>query len=150
MSMVKKFSELNDAQAEAAVISTLLHHPEMILHSDFLRANMFYFRENGSIYWAIGELYRAGIDNIDAINLNNQLSSNVAVKKLMTSKHMDDIQELIDLSEYAVRNTIPEYLELCKTVCGYAYKRDMYRFSQELQRDCLSESIDLKKLDLRS
>ena len=147
---MQKYSELNDVQAEASVIATLLHFPEMILHSDFLKPNMFSQIENGSIYWAISELYKAGIDNIDCINLNNQLKSNAAVKRTMSSKGIDDIQKIIDMSEYAMRTTLPEYLELCRTVCSYAYKRELYKYSQEISRSCLNENIDLKELDKKT
>lgn len=147
---MQKYSELNDIQAEASVIATLLHFPEMILHSDFLKPNMFSQQENGSIYWAIGELYKAGIDNIDSINLNNQLKSNGAVKRLMTEKGIEDIQSMIDMSEYAMRTTLPEYLELCKTVCSYAFKRELYRYSQRLMGDCLNETLGIEELDKRS
>ena len=138
---MQKYSDLNDVQAEASVIATLLHFPEMILHSDFLKPNMFSQTENGSIYWAIGELYKAGIDNIDCINLNNQLKSNGAVKRVMSEKGLEDIQSMIDMSEYAMRTTLPEYLELCKTVCSYAYKRELYRYAQKLMGDCLNDTF---------
>lgn len=147
---MQKYSDLNDVQAEASVIATLLHFPEMILHSDFLKPNMFSQTENGSIYWAIGELYKAGIDNIDCINLNNQLKSNGAVKRVMSEKGLEDIQSMIDMSEYAMRTTLPEYLELCKTVCSYAYKRELYRYAQKLMGDCLNDTLDLGDLDKRT
>ena len=37
--------------------------------------------ENGCIYWAIQELYKNGIETIDALNITNMLNSNNAVKK---------------------------------------------------------------------
>lgn len=144
---MQKYSELNDIQAEASVIATLLHFPEMILHSDFLKSGMFSQPENGSIYWGINELYKAGIDNIDYINLTNQLKSNNAVRKVMASKGLEDLQTIIDMSEYAMRTTLPEYLELCKTVCSFAYKRELYKYSQELAHNCLNETMNLKDLD---
>lgn len=147
---MQKYTDLNDIQAEASVIATLLHFPEMILHSDFLKPNMFSQTENGSIYWAIGELYKAGIDNIDCINLNNQLKSNGAVKRVMYEKGLEDIQTMIDMSEYAMRTSLPEYLELCKTVCSYAYKRELYRYSQRLMSECLSENVTLEELDKKA
>lgn len=146
---MQTYNDLHDTQAEASVISTILHHPEMILHSQsFLHPNMFFHQENGAIYWATEELYKKGIDNIDEINLTNQLKSNKAVSKMMTSKGLGDIHSFIEISIYAVRNSLPEYLDLCRTVCSYAYKREMYKFTQEIQRDCLDEKIDLKKLDV--
>lgn len=146
---MRTYNDLYDIQAEASVISTILHHPEMILHSQsFLRPNMFYQQENGAIYWATEELYKKGIDNIDEINLTNQLNSNKAVSQMMVSKGLDNIHKFIELSVYAVRNSLPEYLDLCKTVCSYAYKREIYKFTQEIQRECLDDKVDLKKLDV--
>ena len=34
-----------------------------------------------TIYWAIQELYKNGVETIDAINITNMLNSNKAVKK---------------------------------------------------------------------
>ena len=45
--------ELADNQAESGVISTLVYHPEFILHSDYLKAGYFFNQDNGCIYWAI-------------------------------------------------------------------------------------------------
>ncbi|MFR7443134.1 MAG: hypothetical protein ACLUUO_06085 [Sellimonas intestinalis] len=40
------------------MIATLVHHPEFILHTDYLKPSYFYNVENGCIYWAISELYK--------------------------------------------------------------------------------------------
>ena len=69
-------SELNDVQAESGVIATLVYHPEFILHTDYLKPGYFYATDNGCIYWAISELYKAGVENIDALNISNMLTSN--------------------------------------------------------------------------
>ena len=51
--MSDELNVLCDTQAEAGVIATLVHHPEFILQSDYLKAGYFYHKENGCIYWAI-------------------------------------------------------------------------------------------------
>lgn len=136
--MTNNITDLKDIAAESSVISSLLNHPEFILHSDWLKAGHFYQKENGAIYWAIDELYKKGITNIDELNLNNQLASNKAVSKLMASHNLTDINKYMELAEYAARDTLEEYLELCNTVVSFAYKRTLFKKSGEIQRLCFS------------
>ena len=79
--MAFDISLISDNQAEASVIATLVYHPDFILHTDYLKPSYFYNVENGCIYWAIQELYKNGVDVIDAINITNMFNSNTAVKK---------------------------------------------------------------------
>lgn len=145
--MSNNVDDLKDVAAESSVISSLLTHPEYILHTDWLKANHFSQKENGAIYWAIGELYKKGITNIDVLNLNNQLASNEAVKKLMTTHNLTDISRYMELAEVAARDTLEEYLEFCKTVVTYAYKRTLYFKTKEIERSCFNDRFDLDTID---
>lgn len=131
--------DLKDIAAESAVISSLLNHPEFILHTDWLKPEHFSQKENGAIYWGIDQLYKKGITNIDELNLNNQLSSNKAVSKLMAVHNLADISKYMELARYASRDTLEEYTELCKTVIALAYKRTLFKKSSEIQRLCFAE-----------
>lgn len=144
--MTNKLEDLKDIAAETGVISSLLNHPEYILHTDWLRTEHFSQRENGAVYWAINELYKKGITNIDELNLNNQLSSNKAVSRLMESHNLGDISKYMELAKYAARDSLEEYEELCKTVLALAYKRTLYKKSAELQRLCFT-SGDVEETD---
>ena len=141
------YNDLKDIAAESAVISSLLNHPEFILHSDWLKPKHFSQSENGSIYWAIDELYKKGITNIDEINLNNQLASNKAISKVMAQHNLTDISKYLDLAGYATRDTIEEYIEVCETVRSYSYKRDLFKKSAEAQRLCFSNDNNVESLD---
>jgi len=141
------YDDLKDISAESAVISSLLNHPEFILHSDWLKAEHFSQKENGAIYWAINELYKKGISNIDEVNLNNQLSSNKSVSKLMASHNLSDISKYMELAEYAARDTMEEYLEVCSTVLSLAYKRTLFKKSSEIQRLCFNNDTDVEITD---
>lgn len=138
--MTHNITDLQDIAAESGVISSLLYHPEYILHSDWLKAKHFSQDENGAIYWAINELYKKGISNIDEINLNNQLSSNKAVNKLMSSHNLTNINKYMELATYAARDTLEEYIQLCNTVVALAYKRTLFKKASELQRLCFCNS----------
>lgn len=144
--MSNNITDLKDIAAESGVISSLIYHPEFILHTDWLKAEHFSQKENGAIYWAINELYKKGITNIDELNLNNQLASNKAVNKLMTAHNLADINKYIELAGYATRDKLEEYIELCNTVVSYAYKRTLFKKSTELQRLCFSNG-DVEETD---
>lgn len=139
--------DLKDIPAESTVISSLLIHPEFILHSDWLKPDSFSQRENGAIYWAINELYKKGITNIDELNINNQLASNKAVKELMAKHNLTNISNYMELSKFAARDSLEEYLEFCDTVKNYSYKRKLYTKSNELNRLCFLDTKTLEETD---
>ena len=138
--------ELADNQAESGVISTLVYHPEFILHTDYLKPGYFYNQDNGCIYWAISELYKKGIDNIDAFNISSMLSSNKAVQKTIEKYNLPSIQEYIDLCSETARHTLEEYKLLAQTVVTLSYKRDMIKSISEIQRFCQDKTISLGEL----
>ena len=147
MTVANNYNDLKDIAAETSVISTLLVHPEYILHTDWLKTNHFSQKENAAIYWAIDELYKKGITNIDDLNLNNQLSSDKAVKELMAKHNLEDISKYVELSQYAARDSLEEYTEFCRTVVTLAYKRELYKKSNELNRLCFSDIQSLEEAD---
>ena len=105
----------------------LIYHPEFILHTDYLKPNYFYGKENGCIYWSIQELYKDGITNIDAYNLSNKLQSNPGVSKTMEKYNMPSVQEFIELYKGVARNTLEEYELLAQNIVTLAFKRDMIK-----------------------
>lgn len=145
--MTINFESMVDNQAEAGVIATLVYHPEFILHTDYLKPGYFYNVENGCLYWAIQELYKNGVETIDAINLTNMLNSNKAVKKKIEQHNLINIQEFINISQYACRHTLEEYKLLVKNVVTMAYKRDLNKAAAEIQSACVNSEFDLSKLN---
>lgn len=138
---------LRDAEAEAGVVATLMYHPEFILHSDYLRESYFYNKENGAIYWAVKELFKSGIDTIDAINLTAMINSNNAVKRLMQRNNMENMQEFIDISKYASRETLEEYTLLAQSVTTMAFKRELQALSCRINNMCISEQFGVDELN---
>ena len=109
-------SMISDNQAEAALIASLLYHPDFILHSDYLKPGYFYNTENACLYWAISELYKSGVDNIDAINISNMLNSNAGVRKKILEFNLTDIQQFTTMAQYAARHSLEEYKLLVNRV----------------------------------
>lgn len=145
--MAHDYSVLSDNQAEAGVIATLVYHPEFILHTDYLRPSYFYNVENGCIYWAIEELYKNGIETIDAINITNMLNSDSTVKKKIEEHNLTDMQEFINMSKYACRHTLDEYKLLVDNVVTMSFKRELVKVSNEIQSSCFNTDVDLSKLN---
>lgn len=141
-----ELSDITDFQAESGVIATLVHHPEFILHSEYLKANYFYEGDNKSIYWAISELYAKGVITIDAINITNMLNSNKAVKNLVAQYNLPSIQEFMDLCINAARNTVEEYLLLVNRVVELSFKRDFYKITLDFQKMCFDKSLGLNDM----
>ena len=140
-------SILNDAGAEGSAIATLIYHPQFILHTDYLKARYFYNVENGCIYWAIQELYKAGIEHIDAINLTNMLNSNKAVKKKIAEYNLSDLQEFVSMAQYAARHTLEEYKLLANTIIEMSFKRELTKACIKIQQNCLNSEQGLRDLN---
>lgn len=140
-------SDLSDNQAEAGVIATLVYHPEFILHTDYLKPSYFYRVENGCIYWAINELYKSGVETIDALNITNMLNSDQAVKRKMSECNLTDMHEFIEMSRYACRHSLEEYKLLVGNVVTMAFKRDLLKVSTEVQDSCFNSNADLARLN---
>lgn len=146
-SLALDISMISDNQAEAGVIATLVYHPEFILHTDYLKPSYFYNVENGCIYWAIQELYKNGVETIDALNITNMLNSNGAVKKKIEQYNLTDMQEFISMSQYACRHSIEEYKLLVNNVVTMSFKRDLNKISVEIQSKCFSSETNLGELN---
>ena len=138
-------TELVDTQAESGIISTLMVHPEFILQSEYLQPRYFYHQENACLYWAINELYKKGIDNIDAFNLTNVLNSNAAVSKKIEDYNLTNIQKFMELAEDAARHTIEEYRVLVDQVVELAFKRELHKLLCKLEHECYTDE-PLEKL----
>ena len=131
-----------DTACETGVIATLLQHPEFILHSEYLKAGYFYHKENGCFYWAISELFKAGVDKIDSFNLTTQLNSNNGIKNIIDDLSIPSIQEFIELSLNVARDTLEEYRLLVDRVVSLSYKRDLYKKLVNYEHICLDEKQD--------
>ena len=140
-------AELSDIQSESGVIGTLIYHPEFILHTDYLLPGYFYGVENGCIYWAIQELYKDGITNIDAYNVSNKLQSHKGVSKTIEKYNLPSVQEFMELYKGTARHTLEEYKMLAENLVTLAFKRDFIKVLNQLSSDCYRKDYDLDKLN---
>ena len=137
---------LKDDLAESGVIATLVCHPEFLFKGTPLKARYFYNIDNSCIFWAISELVKSGVSNIDGINLSNMLNSNKKVSKIMRKHNITDINEYIRLCASSARESDEEYSLLAKKVKELAFKRAYSGLMNDLLSECDSE-IELSELN---
>ena len=140
-------SELSDTQSEAGIIGTLIHHPEFIAHTDYLKPNYFCNEENSCIYWAIQELCKSGITEIDAYNISNVIHNHKGVKNTIDKYNLPSIQDCIDLYKEAARDTLEEYRMLADNVVAFAFKRDLVKTLEKISADCRTPNQSLENLN---
>lgn len=141
------FDKMIDKHAEATVIATLISHPEFILHTEYLHPGYFYDVSNGCIYWAIQELYKSGVTNIDAVNIENMLNSNKAVKRKMDEYNISNLDEYVSMCGYAARHTLEEYKIVVNQVVTMSFKRDLAKLASQIYHECENESLNLGDLN---
>lgn len=140
-------AELSDIQSESGIIGTLIYHPEFILHTDYLLPGYFYGVENGCIYWAIQDLYKSGITNIDAYNISSKIQSHNGVQRTIDKYNLPSVQEFMELYKETARHTIEEYKMLADNVVTLAFKRDLVKTLNQLSANCFNPEFDLEKLN---
>lgn len=140
-------AELSDIQSESGIIGTLIYHPEFILHTDYLLPGYFYGVENGCIYWAIQDLYKGGITNIDAYNISSKIQSHNGVQRTIDKYNLPSVQEFMELYKETARHTIEEYKMLADNVVTLAFKRDLVKTLNQLSANCFNPEFDLEKLN---
>lgn len=138
--------ELSDIQSESGIIGSLIYHPEFVALTDYLRPGNFYGVENGCIYWAIQELFKEGISNIDAYNISNKLQSNKGVSKTIEKYNLPSVQEFMDLYKETARHTAEEYKMLAQNVVTLAFKRELVKTLNQLTSICFKKDYSLEKL----
>jgi replicative DNA helicase len=140
-------ANIYDSQSEAGIIATLINNPSFVLLTEYLKPSHFYNQENSCIYWAISELYKSGVTNIDSFNLTIMINSNTGIQKTMEKFNISSIHDFVEMSKFASRDTVEEYKLLVNKVLTYSFKRDLYKKLQKFEGMCLDDNNDLTKLN---
>lgn len=138
--------ELSDIKSESGIIGTLIYHPDYIAHSEWLKPNYFYETDNACIYWAIQELYKKGITNIDAYNISNQLQSNEGVSRTIEKYNLPSVQEFVELYKKVARHSLVEYKVLVTNVMTLSFRRELAKVINEINSDCFDKRKNLEEL----
>lgn len=140
--MITKAEDINSIESEAGVIATLIHHPEWQFYSEHLLPNHFTDKKNKCVYTAICDLTRRGINTVDTYNIFESLGSSEATRRYSADITIDEVNELIDMSDVLCRGTIEEYKMLVANVLDAAFRRDMYAALKEAESLCTKKSSE--------
>lgn len=145
---MRDIGDIKDKNAEGTVVASVIQHPKFILHSDFLRPRCFSDVFNASCYWAVQTLVeRDGVDTIDAINLSNMLNSNASVKREVEKYNIKSISDFIDMTSYAARSSVEDYMVFAKQVATLSYRRDLAKDAVMLQNECFDDKATIPDLN---
>ena len=142
-------SAISDITAEAGVIASVVLKPEFTFYSEQLRPNHFTDPQNAYIYYAVCELAKAGIENVDAYNIFNQLHANSIAKRAIEGIQQSSdtitiqaVNDLIDIAPTIARATVEEYMSLVNNVLGAAFRRNTYEKLIECQKLCFDSTCE--------
>lgn len=144
-----EYKDLYNPQAESGVISTLIHNPTFIFHSEELEPRDFYDQTNQAIYWAIRDIALSGNYVIDDFSLTTKLASNKAIEARVEKANISSVKDILELSKYAAQSSVEAYKDLVKDVQEYSSRRRLYLDAQKIISACVSEkytSEDLQHL----
>lgn len=136
-------SNLQNIQAEAGIISTLIVHPDFILTQEKLKAEYFSVPTNKVLFKIIKELYNDGITNIDEFNLAAKIENSSEDMQTMQNIKLD---EIVADSPYIARDTISEYKTMAQDVITFAFKRKLLQQLQTFEYQCQKEQYDIAAL----
>jgi replicative DNA helicase len=140
----------HDTQAEVGIIATLIVSPEYCIQLSWFKADYFYHMENKCLYWAITELAKQDINNIDDFNIIKKINENKGVKGVFEELKIPSIQELLDNYKIVARQSFEEYKMLVNRVTNLAYKRRAYKVANEFSKICLKDdNTNLNDLNLK-
>lgn len=137
-------SVVYDKASEAAVIASLIRNPKLIWEAENLLADHFYEVENRGIYKAIRSLVNNNIEIIDALNIYKAASSLDDGCDYTQYLTVDNLQELICMSEALARSSAEEYKMYANNVMDAAFRRDMINSLKNCLDICESVSEDSK------
>ena len=136
--------DLRRPESEACVIATLIHHPDFYYYSEELLPNHFSVSSNQLVYQAFKFMAEKGITRVDAFNILELLTSNEATRQAAEHLTVDQISELIEMSDVIARHTVEEYQLCVRNVMDSAFRRDAI---QKL-RSCEALCFDLNQDDI--
>lgn len=134
-----KKSELYDINAESTVLATLVFHPDYSISSEKLLPEYFHDKFNMAIYYGISELYKNKIKNIDFASLD------IPIKKKYGSDVLNQAQcsDFLDMANELARGSLQEYMMFVNRIITSAYKRELIRKTDEIQRECLKDKSEI-------
>lgn len=92
------------------------------------------------MYLAISKLATKGVQTVDPYNIIEVLNSEEATRKYAEELSVDQLQELVEMSDVLCRNSVEEYKILVSNVLDSAFRRDTFQKLKDCQKLCLDRN----------
>ena len=135
-----KATDIRNIEAEAAVIASLLINPELYFYSEDLEPNHFTEEANAYIYFALKELAKKGVQDIDAFNVINMLNLKRGTEYSKQILTVDSINAAIETAKNIARKSKEDYRVCVDKVLDAAFRRNTYKKLCECERLCFNGS----------
>lgn len=133
--------DIKNIEAEAGVVASVIMKPDLTFYSEQLKPNHFSSERDGYLYYAVCELAKRGVDNVDAYNIINILNMHSATKKIAETYFTpEEVKSTIEISKLIARSSVEEYRLIVGSVLDAAFRRDTCKRLQECQRLCFNSS----------
>lgn len=134
--------EIRNIESEAGIIASIIIHPDFIFYSDQLKPNHFTDPPNAYIYFAVSELAKKNVGQVDAYAIINVLNARESTRKQIDNGTVtvEKINGVIDTASIIARHTVEAYQVLVKNVLSAAFKRSTYNRLLECEKMCFDDS----------
>ena len=140
--MARDINEVRDVQSESGLVATLITNPAYSFFSEQLRPEHFTDQLNSFIYYALVQLAKRGVNNVDVVNIQSAWNATESWKNKTSSITTEQLNEYLNLSKIVARATKEEYEMLAGVVVDKALRRNLYRKLQEGKSLCFADNVD--------
>lgn len=131
--------------SESAVIASLLFHPDFYYRCEQLTPHHFTDSSNVYLYYAVSELIKRGVTNIDLYDIAHIITQILEEREDTRARSseaitLDKIRDFIDIAPSISRATGEEYDMVADDVLLKAFKRDVTSALTHCQSICRAES----------
>ena len=135
-------SDIKNIESEAGVIASVLMNPELIFHSEMLKPNHFTNPQNAYVYYAVCELAKKNVDQVDAYNITNLLNARKGTEQVGENVNsivtLQSLQELFDEARHIARSSPDDYKIIALNVLDAAFRRNTYNQLQKCEKLCFT------------
>jgi len=139
-----------DLQAESGILASLVCMPELYFQATQLTPKHFYDKDNGYIYFALTQMAKDGVQNVDAYNIMMTLNKNKHLCDISRSLTEHSVNEMVRLSKVVARSTVEEYMIVVNNVMDKAFRRSVYSEVEYWKKLCETSTDDNIKLQIQS
>lgn len=134
--------DIRNIEAEAAVIASLLVNPELYFYSEDLIPNHFTEESNAYLYFALRELAKKGVQDVDAFNVINMFNLRKGTEYSKQILTVENVRDAIETAKNIARSSKEDYRICVDRVIDAAFRRNTYQKLCECEKMCFSGSCD--------